>query len=247
MTGFDKYFEIFGNRVKELLKEEGLTKNPEYHKVFMNQLLGLKGPKQLDRKVTPHDACFSKLFVGFKEISDSYYSLLDIEIYVGRFPYGKSRVSKTRYLAYHMENYLNEVYILKERMKSYFTIVGRLYRNDQTLKEVKKTMNTLSDLVQSALKGITYTRSTHVHSNRFTDENLDRLRSLELVNHGSNQIPVLRILYDSAYRNTRRKYIQTLKHNNEELKRMLDACCDVLYGIVADENGQIRYPESKTA
>jgi hypothetical protein len=214
MTVFDKYSEIFIHRTKELIEKEDLTNNPEYREVLKNQLLGSSGPKRITRKMTPTDIIFSKLFAGFTEIYNSYYSLLDIEVYLHRFPYHKTRVSKTRYLAYHMENYLNEVYILKVRLISYCTIVDRLYRKDQYLKDLKKTMKSLSDIVQKSLKGVIDARGTHVHSTRFTDENLDRLTTLELINHGPNKIPLMKTLYDSAYRNTRKDYSVTIKRKN---------------------------------
>ena len=126
MTSLDRYAEIFIARAKKLIEEEDLKNNPEYLDVFKNHLLALKGPKQVARKITPHDIFFSKLMVGFNEIYDSYSSLLDIQVYIDRFPYCKTRVSKTRYIAYHMENYFNEVYILKERLNAYCTINDKL-------------------------------------------------------------------------------------------------------------------------
>jgi hypothetical protein len=247
MTGFHKYSEIFIHRAKELLEKEDLKNNPEYHEVLKNHLFGLKGPKQLDRKLTPSDVFFSKLATGFREIYDSYYSLLDIEVYIRRFPYPNTKVSKTRYLAYHMENYLNEVYMLKERLISYCTVVGRLYRNDHTLRDPKKAMKDLSGIVQKSLKAITDTRGTHVHSARLTDEDLDRLSSLGLINRAPNEIPLLKTVYESAFRNTRKKYGVAIKRNNEEIRKILNAYFEVIYAIVADEKGDVRYPHLKTA
>ena len=131
MNGFEKYSEIFINRAKKLLEDEDIENNPEYAEVFKNRILGLSGPKQLNRKQTPSEVFFSKLHDGFSEISDSYYCLLEIEIYIGRFPYRNTSISKTRHLAYHMENYLNEIYILRERLNNHFTTIGRLYRKDK--------------------------------------------------------------------------------------------------------------------
>lgn len=247
MSAFDKYSEIFIKRAKELMEEEDLANSPEYREVLANQLFGRSGPKRIDRKTTPADILFSKLFDGFTEIHKSYNSLLDIEIYLSKFPYPKTRVSKTRYLAYHMENYLNEVYIFKERLSSYCTVIGRLYRNHPALKDVKTTMKTISEVVQNSLKGVVETRGTHVHRNRFTDEKLDRLTSLELVNYGPNKIPLLKVLYDSAYRETRKGYGVTIKRNNEEIRKVLDACFEVIYRVVADKKGNIRYPGTGTA
>lgn len=245
MAGIDRYSKIFIDRAKELIEEEDLKNSPEYLDVLKNQLLALKGPKQLSRKVTPHDIFFSKLMIGFSEIHNSYYSLLDIQVYIGRFPYAKARVSKTRYLAYHMENYFNEVYILKERLNAYCIAVDRLYKNDQTLKDLKTVMKALSGYVQKSLSGITDVRSRHVHRNRLTDENLDRLSTLELINHGPEKIPVMKTLYESLYRDTRTKYGLTIKQNNEEIRKILDVYFDVIYKVVTNENKQIRFPKLK--
>lgn len=247
MSAFDKYSEIFINRAKKLMEEEDLVNSPEYREVLTNQLLGRPGPKRRNRKMTPTDILFSKLFDGFTEIHKSYYSLLDIEVYLSRFPYPKTKVSKTRYLSYHMENYLNEVYILKVRLISYCTVIGRLYRNDSTFTNLKATMNAISEVVQNSLKGVIETRGRHVHKTRFTDEKLDRLTSLELVNFGPHKVPLFKTLYDSAYKTTRKGYAVTIKNNNEEIRKILDVCFEVIYGVVADEKGNIRYLGPRTA
>jgi len=244
MTGFDRYSEIFITRAKELL-EEDLQKNPEYHEVFKNRLFGLKGPKQLGGKLTPADVFISKLATGFNEIHDSYYSLLDIEVYMARFPYSNTRVSKTRYLIYHMENYLNEVYILQQRLKCYFTIVGRLYRNDRRHQDILKTVKTLSSLVQNALEEIVDTRGAHVHRMRFSDEDLERLNLQEILSkHGGDELKVLKNFFKFDYGSIRKRYKQIINRNNEEIKKMLDACFDILYKIVADEKRKIKYPRA---
>jgi hypothetical protein len=247
MSAFDKYAEIFVKRARELMKEEDTANSPEYREVLTNQLLGRPGPKRLERQMTPTDILFSKLFAGFTEIHNSYYSLLDIEVYLSRFPYPKTRVSKTRYLAYNMENYLNEVYILKERLISYCTVIGRVYRQDRTLTDLKATMKRISNVVQNSLKGVVEARGTHVHRTRFTDEKLDRLALLELVNNGPGRIPIFKTFYDSAYRTTRKQYAGNVRRNNEEIEKILDVCFEVIYAVVADEKGSIRYPGRTTA
>jgi len=248
MNGFEKYSEIFINRAKKLLEEEDLKNNPKYHEVFKNHILGLGGSKQLSRKQTPSEIVFSKLYGGFREISDSYYCLLDIELYIGRFPYRNTKVSKTRHLAYHMENYLNEIYILKERLNSYFTAIGRLYKKDERHRDVLNGTKPLFTLVKNVLKGIINIRGAHVHETRFSDEALDRLSSQEFfTDHGGEEFQIIRNLFKFDYSVTRKKYKHTIKSNNEQIKKMLDACFDILFEIVADNEGQIKYPKPKKA
>ena len=248
MNGFEKYLEIFINRAKQLLDEKALENNPEYHEVFKNQILGLSGPKQLTRKQTPSEIFFSKLYNGFREISDSYYCLLDIDTYIGRFPYGNTKISKTRHLAYHMENYLNEIYILKERLNSYFTTIGRLYRKDKRHKDILKSTKPLFTFVNNALKGIIDTRGAHVHKTRFSDEDMDRLSSQELLaDHGGEELRIIKDLFKIDFGVTRREYKQTIKSNNEQIKKMLDVCFDILLEIVVNNEGQLRYPKIEKA
>ncbi len=114
MNGIEKYSEIFIDQIRKLIKE---PRNAlELQEIIKNNLFGLNGPKQTNRAQTPSEIFFYKLYNGFSEIYDSYGCLLDIETYTGRFPYGRTRISKIRYLAYHMENHLHEIYILKERL-----------------------------------------------------------------------------------------------------------------------------------
>ena len=195
MNGFEKYSEIFINCAKELLVKEDLENNLEYPEAFKNNILGLSGPKHLKRKQTPSVIFFSNLYQGFREISDSYYCLLDIETYIGRFPYGNTKISKTRHLAYHMENYLNEVYILKERMNSYFTTIGRIYRNDERHQIILKSIKPLFTFVKNALKRIIDKRGVHVHRTRFIDEALDRLSSQEFFVDRGEDFRIIRNLF----------------------------------------------------
>ena len=53
--------------------------------------------------------------------------------------------------------------------------------------------------------------------------------------------------YKFDYGVTRRRYKQTIKINNEQIKKMLDACFDILFEIVTNNEGQIRYPKIKKA
>jgi len=244
MKGFERYSDIFTERAKELSQKDKLKDDPEFQKVFMNHLLGLPGPKQLEREFTPADHFFSLLYNGFREISDSYYSLLDIETYIGRFPYSKTKISKVRHMSYHIECYLNEVYILKERLKAYITKVGRLYRNDPKHSDVLKKTRVLFPLINGAFDNIVKARGFHVHKSRFKDDDLDRISSLEFfAQHGGEELRLLRNLFKLDYRIIKKKYKKTLVNNNKEIRKLLDACFDILYEVVTLQDGKLHCPK----
>lgn len=59
-----------------------------------------------------------KLLSGFNEIRNAFDVLIDIPMYLEKpFPKGR-KLSKLRYLKYHVANYFNELYILRERLKA---------------------------------------------------------------------------------------------------------------------------------
>ncbi len=241
-VGLEKYFELFINQARKNVEEA--RDNPEYQEIFENRLFGLNGPKQTNKAQTPSEKFFYQLFNGFSEIFDSYDCLLDIETYTGRFPYGGTRISKTRYLAYHMENHLHEIYILKERLTSYFTSIGRLYRGDSRHKGVLKITRPLFLLVSKSLKDITNIRSSHVHRNRFADDDLSRLKRQEIfVQVGTDDFKFIVDLYNKDYKITRKKFQNIMKENNNLIKKLIDGCFDVLYEIITDNKGQIKYPK----
>jgi hypothetical protein len=144
-----------------------------------------------------------------------------------------------------MENYLNEIYILRERLKSYFTIIGRLYKKDPSHKNILKKTRPLFTVVHESFKGIIETRGSHVHRTRFYDEDLDRLSSQEfLSDHGNDELIFIKNLFKFEYRTVRRKLKKTIKNNNKQIRILLDACFDVLYEIVTDQRGNIKYPKT---
>jgi len=244
MKGFQRYSDIFTERAKELSEKDKLKDDPEFQKVLMNHLLGLSGPKQLKRELTPADHFFSLLYNGFREISDSYYSLLDIETYIGRFPYSKTKISKVRHMIYHIECYLNEVYILKDRLKAYITKVGRLYKNDPKHSDVLKKTRALFPLVNGAFDNIVKARGSHVHESRFKPDDLDRVSSLEFfAQHGGEELRLLRNLFILDYRIIKKKYKKILVSNNKEVRKFLDVCFDILYEIVTLQGGKLHCPK----
>jgi hypothetical protein len=67
MKGFEKYSKVFISKAKELLTDEDLKQNKEYQEAFKNHLLGLNGPKQMERKLSPADIFYSKFITVFEK------------------------------------------------------------------------------------------------------------------------------------------------------------------------------------
>jgi hypothetical protein len=171
-----------------------------------NHLFDLPGPKQVNRKKKPRDIFFGLILRGFTEISKSVEMLNDIRFYVGRFPFSDKQVPKERYLKFQIEAHLHEIYILRERLKSYVKIIQRQYKRSPRLREIQAACDVLSTFVDEALKGPVRARDGHVHSARFGDEALDRLDTIGLLKrNGDGEFgSLMSVYYKLEYSKIRR-------------------------------------------
>lgn len=178
-------YEQFQKKLIEVVQPSILSglksEREEFREIIKNTLFDLYGPRYFASSLTRRDEVFaSQLFLDFNEIVASYLSLKDIEIYINRFPYRDTGVSALRYLKYHIESHLNEIYIFKERFEAYLTFVERRYRKSPISENVSSTAQGLKKIILSSLDGIITIRGAHVHSKRFSDQDLDRLTFLEM-------------------------------------------------------------------
>jgi len=51
------------------------------------------------------------------EIARSLDTMRDVEFYIGKFPYRKTKIAKHRHLQFHVEAFLHELYIMQERLR----------------------------------------------------------------------------------------------------------------------------------
>jgi hypothetical protein len=245
MDEFYKFQSYLLGEVRATILPIAEQHKEELGETIWNDLLDLKGKKVIDRKLSKKEIFLRELVHGYVEICDSYKSLKDIQIYIGRFPYRKAGISRVGYLHYHIANYMNEVYILGGRLKDYMKKIGKLYRRDIRHQKILKLTKPIFKLVYNTLSGITKTRGAHVHESRYKDEDLKRLNLLELLtqNDGVDFIEQLPDYYNLEYKKIRRKWKKIIKQNNEELRKLFSIYFDVLLMILFNNDGTLIYPQ----
>lgn len=239
---FEKYREAVLKASKQILDPIIEDNRDELVEAYGNLLFGGKGPNRVSRKtISPEEEFFRKIFYGFNEIHESYECLLDLTIYIRRFPYGKTRISKVRHLRSNIEVFLNEVYMLKVRLVAYLRVIERAYRTTERGPKVKAFLRPVHEMVSSSLKPIVDVRGSHVHETRYSDTDLDKLGTLDLlVVHG--KMDELRPLYQFEYKNIRRKWFRIMQDVNGGINALLDGYFAPLYKLVFDEGGNLLYP-----
>lgn len=172
------------------------------------------------------------------EIEQSFANLEIIPEYLRRFPFGRSKISKVNYLRYHVENHLQELYILRNRIEAFLTLLTRYYRKEKDYPEIEKAVKIIRELLTLSFDGLTKLRGHHTHQKRFADDDLIRLSFLDIVSHKKT----LGFLFEGSYRNVRKSKLQWIKRNNQLVKRVLDGCFQYLTLLLFDRAGEIRYP-----
>ena len=68
------------------------------------------------------------LFAGYADIADSLAHLKQIDRYLNRAPTRTSPISRSAYLSYHYNAFLNELAITEERIAHHLTLLSHKYR-----------------------------------------------------------------------------------------------------------------------
>lgn len=224
--------------VEKILGEVNREKAIE---VMGNILFDEPGERYFGLTPSPKENLLRKILSGFVEIESTFEVLRDIPFYLMRFPSKHPQVSKTRFLNYHVGNYFNEIYILRERLRSYQRVIARIYKNDPRLKETRKHIEKF-ELLVSSFDDIVSLRGKHVHQKRYGDEDFERLNLYE---HSANlDDPIFNRIYPLALREYRKKWLKTFSENNNTVKIILDAYFEILYDVVFDKDGNWLEPSN---
>jgi hypothetical protein len=239
IQGLERFQKDFAEVASKVINTIMENHKSEFEEVFINHFLDFDGPTEVARDMSKDEKFFSKAFYGFGEITKSYDCINDACIYIRRFPYNDTNISRVRYLRYNIESYLNEMYILKNRLIAYLKVIERSYKSTTKEDEVKSIIAPLYSIVSESLKGIVNVRGGHVHGTRYSDKDLDRLETIELVTIGDYE--TYKNMFHNHYKGTRVKWVKTLKGNNEVVKKLLDFYFDELHRILFDDNGDLHY------
>lgn len=219
-------------------------KQEEFATAYMNRMLGRDGQTVLNNESTPEGKFLAEVSVGAFEIFNIYESMLDTEIYIRKFPFSKTRITRSRYLKNVIANHLNSIYMLKERMVKYLKFLRRGYGR-QSSADAKLTSNItqiLEEYTESSFHQLNLIRHSHVHKEEFYDTDLERLSLLESFIDNNPIIPSLnqfKEYYDFEFARIRKTKMKEIRKINADTEETLDMFFDLVYSIVFDESDNL--------
>ncbi len=217
------FSKLILGEITGMLKPIVDTRMADLGEAVLNYAFDLDGPTVVDHPKGSDDLYRAKLFRGFIEIDSCVHTLHDITVYVGSFPYRNKAITKSRHLRYHIENYFQEVYILKERLAAYSKTIERAFKKNSRHNDFAKVFKHLRGTVEKVLSPVVTTRGEHVHQRRLQDEDLSKLDTLELLTDAGDANFTEEFVRhcEVKYRMVRRKWKDTFLNNNKEIDKLL--------------------------
>jgi hypothetical protein len=246
MKGNEEFSAGLGRAFGEILAPAIKSHEEEMATRMMNHLLDLHEPVANVVEDTKEIRILGQIVNGTSEIQSAFESLLDVEVYVRRFPYRNTRISKSRHLRYAIGNYLNQVYVLKQRLKRFLQDVEELYAQGRRRKEVKRITQALFAYLSTVFEGMVAIRGSHVHRESYSDKELSQLEGLDFtikVSEGMSWQDLLAHLLDLRYKEIRRQRVEEIRNANKVIEAVIDEYFSRLYPVVFDDDGNLIIPE----
>lgn len=238
-----RYVDIVIGELRQVAGLENIGSNKELGEAIINTVFDIEGPRAV-ASVPSQRSMFvaNKLFRPFGEIIESLTSIQNIAIYINSFPYRRQGISQVAYLRYHIESYYEELYILNLRLIAYLKIISRAYRKAANAETIEGRMDALSLFITETLQPHVKRRGAHVHVVRYTDHEIDRLSTIELLCSPHSELSgALSPVFRSAYRSIRDTWRSRITHDSAELDKLVDHFVEVIISCIAPD-GKIVYP-----
>jgi len=213
---------------------EGFTKYRSYVLQLVQEPIGdAVEAKELNSEFTMEQTEPKfKLFNGFSEIAGIIDTLNLIETFISIDPPVEEGVNSSNYLNYHVHNYFQEMYILKERLNAYLTLIQRLSKKRINKKLLDEAIALLFTMIHGSLDNIAGhkgVRNKHVHQKKYSDDEMRWLASTSFLSEFHDEFTRES---ESAYGIAKGKWITIIGKNNVELKTLIDVYFGMCYEIV---------------
>src|SRR5258706_1078467 len=144
------------------------------------QPLGALAPSQRRRSLfltsKPNQHFLMVLFAGYADIADSLSHLRQIDRYLTRAPGRTAPITRSAYLSYHYNAFLNQLAIIEERITHHLSLVSQKYRFEPDAARIQKALEELQKLVTAALKPAAALRAQQSQEKNFTHPDIEHFR-----------------------------------------------------------------------
>jgi hypothetical protein len=178
---------------------------------------------------------------NMREISYILGYLNDSKLYLRANPsaFIRTRIPDARYLNYHMHNYFNNVYILKERVTAF---LQRIKRSSKDI-EKKRAADSEIEIIDEYFRSHGKIRNEHTHRIRYIDNDISTLETLEGA-YGSKLFNDRKLVKKGhvlmAYSEVKKSWLRFVKASNISISDFVSQYFDFIIQLILDEHGSLR-------
>lgn len=239
------FITLVYNDCTEILKKEIEKNKDKFGKEFFDNFFNAKPKKSVRNKISfKEDFLIYKLFYPISEIQKS----IDVINITASFIRTKNiilkRLPKKNYYEYHISNYFNELYIIRERLVSFINIIKKVYKTERNSIQIINELNDLKEQTIIGFKTYCKIRGEHIHGKRFNDNDLSDLNYFELLIKNNRKLKItIGDLINSQYVVIANKWYRKTVIDRKNLYSFFDLYFNKISQIIL-ENGKIRIPRN---
>jgi hypothetical protein len=181
-----------------------------------------------------------EIFLGASELHSALQQLKSIVIYARGFPYRNRRITRGGHLRYHFEAYLQEVALIRNRLRAYLSVIERLYRQDAKYPQISRLVTAIRANADDTFRGFVDIRDGHVHEARFADAALANLAAIEVIMAAGYEYSAA--AYKKEFQIVKRAKVQWMRAWNRSIEQELDMYFQLLALLITDERRRLRWP-----
>jgi hypothetical protein len=186
-------------------------------------------------KLSRDDIFVIRLCYFVEEIAESLDVLDDAAVYLRRSPRG---IPRERYVRYHFEHYIQQVYILRNRLRVLCDWLARAYRKTALASTVAATAEDLKGKVDQCFAKVIAVRGAYVHEEQVRVAQLYRLRLLQLLpSTRSMQMKIAK-----AEAEVKESSLDWVTSNNAVAATVVDSYFATWLPVLFERSGALRYP-----
>lgn len=189
-------------------------------------------------KLTRKRGFLVDVYRHYEEVSQSVQKMEMIAVFVRQYPNYRSfrthAITRDGYLRYHIENYFQEIYIYKGRLKALLKMLAKRCKNQKLLNCAKSLEKSIKQL-ETDFEELVHLRGVHTHKTRLRDQSLEFLKTFELIEIAmvgdiKPQLTYIGPLY-AAVRSNRSKWV---RETNEKVREHCESFFELIKPIVFD-------------
>jgi uncharacterized protein YktB (UPF0637 family) len=160
-----------------------------------------------------------------------------ISVFISQYPnyksYKTNKITPGTYSRYHIQNYLQETYIFKERLERLVKIFEKTCKKQNIDK--KTEIEKIRTIIKSTLDSVVQIRGAHVHQKNYDNDDLLRLSLFELLDLSGEIKKDALIINRLIYKQDRQKWKKDIHSSAQNLTELLDSVLKILKPILFND------------